>query len=59
MRCPPNTLHRLFHVWFSPCSFLTFSALYAFKQTFAIPGSFIMNLAAGALFGTGAGALCF
>ncbi|CAA19559.3 VTT domain-containing protein [Caenorhabditis elegans] len=31
---------------------LLFSAAYLYKQTFAIPGSFFMNLLAGALFGT-------
>ncbi|EGT32371.1 hypothetical protein CAEBREN_16207 [Caenorhabditis brenneri] len=31
---------------------LLFSTAYLYKQTFAIPGSFFMNLLAGALFGT-------
>ena len=36
----------------APCSLLAFSTLYVFKQTFAVPGSFVLNVAAGAVFGT-------
>ncbi|CAI2295225.1 unnamed protein product [Caenorhabditis sp. 36 PRJEB53466] len=36
---------------------LLFSTAYVYKQTFAIPGSFFMNLLAGALFGTIRGVL--
>lgn len=32
--------------------FYGFSLLYVFKQTFAIPGSLILNVTAGLLFGT-------
>jgi hypothetical protein len=38
------------------CSMAAFCSLYVFKQTFAIPGSVLLNVAAGAVFGSTVGA---
>lgn len=40
-----------------PCSLAAFCSLYVFKQTFAIPGSVLLNVAAGAVFGSALGGL--
>ncbi|CAI4227606.1 unnamed protein product [Auanema sp. JU1783] len=48
------TTYRDAHYYYTV---LLFSLAFLFKQTFAIPGSFLMNLLAGALFGVWAGSV--